>query len=172
MLWPAAVAQTEARYYVSKYLREDFGTPAQLEAGLRDHAQPTPTPPAVLERLLRAWRAMQPAAQDAPAVYQVGGEWKAIVAEAFRPLTTTLDAGDEAALDHLLRNFMRHFGDFSASRRTSIQKPTTGGTTSSSNCSSRAGWICSVSIRSPRQAWGPLISNPMGFVIGGHSLHR
>ena len=45
-------------------------------------------------------------------MYQVGGEWKAIVTEAFRPLTTALDAGDQAALDQLLRNFLRHFGDF------------------------------------------------------------
>ena len=45
MLWPAAAAETEAGYYVSKYLREDLGTAAQLEAGLRDNAQPTPTPP-------------------------------------------------------------------------------------------------------------------------------
>ena len=37
------------------------------------------------------WQAMRPAEERAPAEYQVGGEWKAIVTEAFRPLTTALD---------------------------------------------------------------------------------
>ena len=167
MLWPAAAAQTVAVYYVSKYLREDFGTAAQLETGLRDHAQPAPTPPAVLERLLRAWQAMQPGAQNAPAVYQVGGEWKAIVSEAFRPLTTALDAGDQAALDHLLRNFMRHFGDFfgeptnfnfeahKRARREQFQLYV-------------SRWMDLFGEDSLPEARVPLISNPMGFVIGGN----
>jgi hypothetical protein len=166
MLWPAAPTQTEAAYYVNKYLREDLGTAAQLEAGLRDNAQPAPTPPAVLERLLRAWRAMQPATQNAPAVYQVGGEWRAIVTEAFRPLTAALDAGDQAVLDHLLRNFLRHFGDF-------FGEPTN--FNSEGNKRARreqfqlyvSRWIDLFGEDSLPEARVPLISNPMGFVIGG-----
>ena len=38
MLWPAT-ASPGSPYYVGKYLRQDIGTAAQLEAGLRDHAQ-------------------------------------------------------------------------------------------------------------------------------------
>jgi hypothetical protein len=166
LLRQVAPARPEAGYYVSKYLREDFGTAAQLEAGLRDNAQLAPTPPEVLERLLRAWRAMQQAAQDAPGVYQVCGEWKAIVTEAFGPLTTALDAGDQAALDHLLRNFLRHFGDF-------FGEPTK--INSEGNKRARreqfqlyvSRWIDLFGEDSLPEARVPLISNPMGFVIGG-----
>ena len=166
MLWPTAPAQTQAAYYVNKYLREDLGTAAQLEAGLRDNAQLAPTPPALLERLLRAWRAMQPAADDAPAAYQVGGEWKAIATQAFRPLTTALDAGDQAALDDLLRNFLRHFGDF-------FGEPTN--FNSEGNKRARREqfqlyvprWIDLFGEDSLPEACVPLISNPMGFVIDG-----
>ena len=109
---------------------------------------------------------MQPAAQHAPAAYQVGGEWKAIVTEAFRPLTTALDAGDQAALDHLLRNFLRHFGDF-------FGEPTN--FNSEGNKRARreqfqlyvSRWMDLFGEDSLPEARVPLISNPMGFVIGG-----
>jgi hypothetical protein len=164
-LWPA-VSAPESSYYVSRYLRDDVGTVAQLEAGLRDNAQHAPTPPAVLERLLRAWQTMRPAAEEAPAAYHVGGEWRAIVAEAFRPMTTALDEGDHAALDHLLRNFMRHFGDF-------FGEPTN----FNSDANKRARrqqfqlyasrWMDLFGEESLPEARVPLVSNPMGFVIGG-----
>ena len=166
MLWPAA-ADPESGYYVSKYLRDDFGTVAQLEAGLRDNAQLTPTPPAVLDRLLQAWRAMQPAAANAPAEYQVGGEWKAIVTEAFRPLTTALDADDQATLDHLLRNFMRRFGDF-------FGEPTNFGSEANKRARREqfqlyvSRWMDLFGEDSLPDAGVPAIGNPMGFVIDGN----
>jgi hypothetical protein len=166
ILWPAAPAQTEATYYVNKYLREDLGTAEQLEAGLRDNAQPTPTPPTTLGRLLRAWRAMQAAAQDVPAVYEVGGEWKAIVIEAFLPLTTALDAGDQEALDHLLRNFLRQFGDF-------FGEPTNFNSARNKRVRREqfrlyvSRWMDLFGEDSLPEARVPLISNPMGFVIRG-----
>jgi putative sugar O-methyltransferase len=161
-----AKPRSEPNYYVNRYLTDDLGTAAQLEAGLRDHTSPVPTPPEVLERLLRAWRAMQPAAQEASTLYQVGGEWKAIVAEAFEPLTTALDAGDEAALDRLLRNFMRRFGDF-------FGEPTN--FASEANQRARreqfrlyaSRWIDLFGADSLREARVPLVGNPMGFLVDG-----
>jgi putative sugar O-methyltransferase len=106
---PAVLPPT---YYVTKYAREDYGTEEQLEAGYRDNAHSEPTPPDVLDRLIGAWRAMQGEAQRIPPAYQVGGEWKTIIGQAFQPLTSALDAGDHATLDDLLRNFFRSLGDF------------------------------------------------------------
>jgi putative sugar O-methyltransferase len=162
-LWPAT-AGSEAGYYVTRYLRDDYGTSAQLAAGLRDNADPTPTSPAVLGRLLSAWQAMRPAERDASAVYQAGGEWKAIVAESFLPLTTALDAGDQAMLDQLLRGFMRRFGDF-------FGEPTK--LDSEANKQARreqfalyvSRWIDLFGEESLPEAQVPRIGNPMGFEI-------
>src|SRR4051794_40025342 len=95
---PAVPAAT---FYATKYAREDYGTAEQLAAGYRDNASSEPTPPAVLDRLIAAWRAMQREAEHSPPAYQVGGEWKSIIEQAFEPLTSALDAGDRVALDEV-----------------------------------------------------------------------
>ena len=158
-------AATVSSYYVTKYAREEFGTLQQLEAGLQDNRQLTPTPFQLLDRLIEAWRAMNKEAQHVPLAYQVGGEWRAIVTQAFQPLTQALEEANREVLDDLLRNFFRRFGDFFGEPTNFTLE------TQKHRCEQlrlyASRWIDLYGEAALPSVHNPLISNPMGFRING-----
>jgi hypothetical protein len=152
-------------FFVDRYARHDLGSPEQLAAGSRDQAQVEPTDPAVLDRLIAAWRAMQADADDVPAPYQVSGEWTAIIADSFRPLTRALDAADHGELDVLLRNFFRRFGDFFG-EPTDLQSEVHRQERREHFQMYASRWLDLYGEAELPDAYAPLISNPIGFRLG------
>ncbi len=158
-------------FYVDRYARGDLGTATQLAAGSRDRPDEDPVPRELLDRLLGAWRAMRSDAASAPPAYEVSGEWRAIINEAFRPLTDALDAGDRGQLDRLLRNFFRLFGDF-------FGEPTD--LNSEEHRRSRQAqfrvyasrWIDLYGESQISDVHVPLVSNPIGFCVNGGFITR
>lgn len=153
-------------YYVTRYLRQDYGTALQLQEGLRDHRSREPVPDELLQRLALAWQAMKKDPADLPEPYRLGGEWQSIVSKAFAPLITALEKQDAQALNDLLKNFFRRFGDF-------FGEPTnfTSDAYERSRCEHfrvyASRWIDLYGEESISDAEPPLISNPAGFRING-----
>jgi AcrR family transcriptional regulator len=145
-----------SNYYVNRYLRPGYGTAAQLAQGLEDRRGAGRTPSDLLQRLVRAWHAMKRAADSVPAPFRVGGEWAHLMSEYFAPLTDALDRDDRAALNDLLQNFFRTFGDCF------------GEPTNPRHFRAYASrWIDLYGAEALLDACPPVIGNPMGFVVDG-----
>jgi AcrR family transcriptional regulator len=145
-----------SNYYVDRYLRPGYGTAAQLAQGLEDRRGAGRTPSDLLQRLVRAWHAMKRAADSVPAPFRVGGEWAHLMSEYFAPLTDALDRDDRAALNDLLQNFFRTFGDCF------------GEPTNPRHFRAYASrWIDLYGAEALLDACPPVIGNPMGFVVDG-----
>jgi hypothetical protein len=145
-----------SNYYVNRYLRPDYGTAAQLAEGLEDRRGRGRTPSDLLQRLVRAWHAMKRAADSVPAPFRVGGEWAHLMSDYFAPLTDALDRDDRAALNDLLQNFFRTFGDCF------------GEPTNPRHFRAYASrWIDLYGAEALLDACPPVIGNPMGFVVDG-----
>ena len=153
-------------YFVHRYMKDHFGTMVQLEKGLRDQRVKERIPAELLGRLIGAWRAMKKEPNEVPEAYRVGGEWQAIMSEAFGPLTRAFEDEDHHALNDLLQNFFRRFGDF-------FGEPTDFTTEGyrRGRCEHfrvyAARWIDLYGEESVPDARPPLIGNPMGFEIDG-----
>jgi hypothetical protein len=149
---PAAASN----YYVNRYLRPDYGTAAQLAEGLQDRRGAGRTPSDLLQRLVRAWHAMKSAADSVPAPFRVGGEWAHLMSDYFARLTDALDRDDQAALNDLLQNFFRTFGDCF------------GEPTNPRHFRAYASrWIDLYGVEALLDACPPVIGNPMGFIVDG-----
>ncbi len=153
-------------YYVTKFMKTQYGTPLQLEQGLRDHRVKEPISAELLGRLIAAWRAMKTEPNELPEAYRVGGEWQSIISQAFHPLTRAFEEEDRHALNDLLQNFFRRFGDF-------FGEPTdfTAEVHRRGRCEHfrvyAARWIDLYGEEAMPDARPPLLGNPMGFVIDG-----
>jgi hypothetical protein len=145
-----------SNYYVNRYLRPDYGTAAQLAHGLEDRRGARRTPSNLLQRLVHAWHAMKRAADSVPAPFRVGGEWAHLMSDYFAPLIDALDRDDQAALNDLLQNFFRTFGDCFGEPTNPLHFRA---------YASR--WIDLYGAEALLDACPPVIGNPMGFVVDG-----
>lgn len=151
--------------YVESCGNSGFGTIEQLHRGMMDHCLAKSSED-VLLRIMRAWREMTQASLDLPYAYKVRGEWLPIIENAFLPLINALNNSDLIALDEVLRNFFRIFGDY-------FGEPTD--VLSEANKPFRldrfrvysSRWIELYGESSLPDVRSPLIGNPMGFMIEG-----
>jgi hypothetical protein len=150
-------------YYLEKYVREEYGTMKQLEAGIKDHRTDIIIPEENLLRLIRAWQAMTEK-REFPKAYEVGGDWTPIIFKAFAPLTKALDEENLFQLNSLLGNFFRRFGDFFGEPTTLTALYRLRRCQEFRAFSSR--WIDLYGENSLAYMGYPLIGNPVGFLIG------
>lgn len=153
-------------YFVTKYLNPHYGTPLQLQMGLRDHRTKEPIPGDLLGRLIEAWRAMKKEPNELPQAYRVGGEWQALISNAFHPLTRAFEEEDRTALNDLLQNFFRRFGD-SFGEPTDLTDEVYRRERYEHFRVYAARWIDLYGPEAIHDACPPLIGNPMGFQVDG-----
>jgi putative sugar O-methyltransferase len=152
--------------YVTRYLREDYGTIDQLRKGIQDHRPEEPISHELLDRLIRSWQAMKADAIDTPPAYRLGGEWQAIVSRVFSPLLDAFETGNRDALNEHLQNFIRWSGTY-------FGEPTkfTARDYERKRCDHfrifASRWLDLYGEESIEDAMAPLIGNPLGFVIEG-----
>ena len=153
-------------YYVNKYTKDHYGTTVQLERGLQDHRVREPIQAELLGRLIGAWHAMKTKPNELPEAYRVGGEWLSIISKPLHPLTRAFEEEDRHALNDLLQNFFRRFGDY-------FGEPTdiTNEGHRRDRCEQfrvyASRWIDLYGEEAIPDVRPPRIGNPMGFVIDG-----
>ncbi len=153
------------QYYVRNCGTEAFGTTEQLRAGVLDHeGNERVTSEAILRRLTRAWREMKRCEVGLPEAYRVKGEWLPIIQKAFGPLIIALDDENPLALDKLLRNFFRIFGDYFG-EPVDVHSETNKRFRSARFKVYSSRWIELYGEASLSEVSSPLIGNPMGFMI-------